>query len=116
MISSAASGVEKPPEMPSDHGWPAKSPCATADVASSAPQASASASSSARACRRAAAGDEHRALGAVEQRGELGHRAGSGAGARQVVRAGAGAGSAGAACTSSGRLSTTVRRWSRQVP
>ncbi len=47
-ISSAASGEEKPPETSSDQGLPWKRPLATADVATNAPQASASSSS---ACR-----------------------------------------------------------------
>ena len=50
-ISSAASGLAKPPEMPSDHGLPVNRPLATAEVASKAPHRLASRSSSARACR-----------------------------------------------------------------
>ena len=40
-ISSAAVGVEKPPEIPRLHGWPSNSPWATAEVASRAPLRSA---------------------------------------------------------------------------
>ena len=46
VISSTASGVANPPEIPNDHGSPAKSPFATADVASSAPHRSANAATS----------------------------------------------------------------------
>ena len=48
-ISSAASGEAKPPLMSRLHGLPWNSPLAAAEVASSAPQASASRSRSARA-------------------------------------------------------------------
>ena len=47
-INSAVSGEANPPEMPSDHGLPWNSPLATALVASSAPQRSASVSSASR--------------------------------------------------------------------
>src|SRR5436309_1407524 len=48
-ISSAAVGDAKPPEIPSDHGFPANNPLATAEVASNPPSLSASDSSGARA-------------------------------------------------------------------
>src|SRR2546429_377487 len=51
VINSAASGDAKPPLTPRSHGLPWNSPLATADVASSAPHASASSSSTARAAR-----------------------------------------------------------------
>ena len=48
-ISRAATGEAKPPEIPTAHGDPAKSPWPIAEVASTAPMASPSASSASRA-------------------------------------------------------------------
>jgi hypothetical protein len=109
-ISSAASGEAKPPEMPSDHSSPAKSPLATAEVASSAPEASASARSGGPAPRapRPATNTGRRA--ARMTRASSATAAGSGRADRGGGGGTTGAGCAGAAWTSSGRLSTTVRR------
>ena len=48
-MSSEARGVAKPPEMPSDHGLPEKSPFATAEVVKRAPTISPTRSSGSRA-------------------------------------------------------------------
>ena len=86
-ISSAASGVAKPPLHVRSHGLPRNRPLATAEVASSAPQRSASASSSARACAGTAPGDEHRPPRRRQQLGERrARRASDGAGAARGRR------------------------------
>ena len=116
VISSAASGEANPPEIPSDQGSSWNSPFATADVASSAPHASASARSCSRASRAPRPATNTGRCDAVSS-------ATSSATAAADGRTGASAGSAGtcigcgaaAACTSSGRLSTTVRRCSTAV-
>ncbi len=113
-ISSAVSGDAKPPLTSRYHGLPLNMPLATAEVASSAPLASARRSSEARA--RAT-----RAPRPATNTGRLARRsasaraaatAGEGCGGRRSSAGGTtGAGSGnGAACTSSGRLRTTVRR------
>ena len=112
-MSRAATGEAKPPEIPTAHGEPANSPWPIAEVASTAPIASPSASSGSRASgeHRAAAGDDERAArrrrsGPATSRWPRGAGATAGAGA-----AGDGGGRlAGSACTSSGMLSSTGRR------
>ena len=87
-ISSAASGEAKPPETSSDHGLPANRPLATADVASSAPQAAGELQELRPGGPRAAAGDEHRPAGARRSSASAstsapdGATAGAGAGGR----------------------------------
>ena len=114
-ISSAASGVAKPPETSRYHGSPANSPLAAADTASSAPHRSAS----------AAPAGPRRPAGAPRPAMNTGRRAGAARRPARPTRPPAGPapafGLAGTrrrahgadrqrACTSSGRPSTTVRR------
>ena len=112
-ISRAATGEAKPPEIPTAHGEPANSPWPIAEVASTAPIASPSASSGSRAPdstaprpammtgRRAAAiSSATSAIASGEGAGACGARAGA-------TDSGAVDGSV---CTSSGRLSRTGRR------
>ena len=116
VISSAASGVANPPEMPNDHGSPWNSPLATAEVASSAPDAAASALSSAAAPRAPRPATKTGRSAAVTSSASArtaavpGRTACSGPGPGTEPGSGTSA-----ACTSSGRLSTTVRRCSTAV-
>ncbi len=117
-ISSAASGEAKPPLTSRSHWLPRNSPLAAAEVASSAPQASASRSQLGRpraAGPRAAAGDEHRPLGPLQQAGQrlgLAVRAAAAAAPPRGMRwAGLTSGQVHSpACTSSGRARITQRR------
>ena len=110
VISSAASGLAKPPEMPSAHGFPVNSPLATAEVANNAPHRSASRSSSTRACRapRPATNTGRRARAIAEANSATAD--GSGAGGGYSGSAPGDSAGVDSACTSSGRLSSTVRR------
>src|SRR4051794_22118929 len=114
-ISSAASGEANPPETSSDHGFPANSPLATAEVASSAPERSARCSSAARhpgpRAPRPATNTGRRALRrAVVSRSTSRRSAGGGGGGNgRASEAGENASAAGRAWTSRGRLRSTVR-------
>ena len=115
-ISSAARGDAKPPDTSSDHGLPWNKPLATAEVASSAPVASPSASSSDRACRapRPAISTGRWASASTAASAAMSSATGS-TGAGGLL----GARSTGAAhslpCTSNGRFTRTVRRSSRAM-
>ncbi len=112
LISSAASGEAKPPLTPRSHGLPWNRPLATAEVASSAPLASASSSRSARApatrAPRPATNTGRAALASasVSRATASGAGAGGSSGGSGAITGG----SQCAACTSSGIASTTVRR------
>ena len=112
-ISRAATGEAKPPEIPTAHGDPAKSPWPIAEVASTAPMASPSASSASPALERTAprpAMTTGRWLAAISSATSA-TAAGDGAGACSAGAVGSGAGAgAGCAWTSSGTLSRTGRR------
>ena len=111
LISSAASGEANPPLTSRFHGLPRNSPLATAEVASSAPHASASRSRSAGPAPGAAARDEHRPPGPAQHLGQRGDRLGGRGGREHPPSAGTGPGShVGPAWTFSGRARTTVRR------
>ena len=115
MINSAASGRAKPPEIPRSNGSPSKSPFATADVASSAPQRRARSRS---ALRYAIAPRPARNTGRSAAFSRFANcfvayfpdRIGTGRDSGSTAR-----GSADCACTSRGTLSTTVRRPFRAV-
>ena len=94
-ISSAARGVEKPPEMPSDQGEPVNRPCATAEVASRAPHRSASASRSARAPRAPRPATNTGRSASSSRAASSTTESASGKGGCQVVRAGTGPSTAG---------------------
>ena len=111
-ISREATGDAKPPEIPTAHGEPANSPCPIAEVASTAPIASPSASSASRAPDNTAprpammTGRRAAAMSSETSATAAGDGAGGEGGAG---RAGSPA-DAGWACTSSGMLSSTGRR------
>ena len=110
-ISSAVSGVAKPPEMSRYQGSPANSPFAAADTASSAPHRSASGDTAARADRVGAPpGDEHRSPGRAQRVDERASRSGAARrrGRHRPRRAGQRPRPP-RAWTSSGSPSTTVR-------
>ena len=103
---------------PSDHGSPANSPCATAEVASSAPDALGRAPRSSRPGRAGRRGRRRTPAAAARRAARRARRPrrrpAGGAGAGPPAASAARPGPA-AACTSSGRLSTTVRRCSTAV-
>ena len=111
--SRAPTGVAKPPEMPTANGSPAKSPLATAEVASTAPVSSPSSRRAGPAPASTAprpatiAGREAPASSAASSSTDPG---------RGAASSGSGGGSSpehSAACTSSGSISTTARRSTR---
>ena len=113
LISSAASGVANPPLTSRFHGLPPNRPLATAEVASSAPHASASRSSAAAWPRapRPATNTGRRAPRSTPASAVTASAAGATGYAFRIAGTGpAGPGPQSAPWTSSGRARTTVRR------